>query len=233
VQELNVIDMFLNAGLVVKAVMLLLLSFSLISWGIIFQKFFLFKNARNESENFLSAFWKSKNLADASLYAKKMAACSEAYIFLMGYNELQKLSRKKETSSDDDDILEMRLARMENLKRTLSKAENHESQRLGSYLAFLATTGSATPFIGLFGTVWGIMVSFREIGHRGSASLAVVAPGISEALVATAAGLAVAIPAVIFYNFYANQLADLENKMHSFSADFLNLVERDLLSRIS
>jgi len=98
-------------------------------------------------------------------------------------------------------------------------------------LTFLATTGSATPFIGLFGTVWGIMASFKEIGIRGSASLAVVAPGISEALVATAAGLAVAIPAVIFYNYYSNQIEYIEGTMESFSADFLNLVERDLISR--
>ena len=230
-QELNVIDMFWNAGLVVKFVMLLLLSFSMLSWVIIFQKFFLFRRARNESEQFLKAFWKSKNLADASQYANKMTICSEAHIFLLGYNELQKLNRKRD-SSDEEENLEMRLAGMENLKRALIKAENLESQRLGNYLSFLATTGSASPFIGLFGTVWGIMASFKEIGHRGSATLAVVAPGISEALVATAAGLAVAIPAVIFFNFYANQITELENRMHSFSSDFLNLVERDLISRL-
>jgi biopolymer transport protein TolQ len=126
----------------------------------------------------------------------------------------------------------MKLAGMDNLKRALRKAENTQLARLGRYLSFLATTGSATPFIGLFGTVWGIMTSFQDIGMRGSASLAVVAPGISEALVATAAGLAVAIPSVIFYNYYSNKLAELENDMQSFSADFLNLVERDLLSRI-
>ena len=121
---------------------------------------------------------------------------------------------------------------MDNLKRALRKAESRQMARLGRYLSFLATTGSATPFIGLFGTVWGIMTSFQDIGMRGSASLAVVAPGISEALVATAAGLAVAIPSVIFYNYYSNKLAELENNMQGFSSDFLNLVERDLLSRI-
>ena len=119
-----------------------------------------------------------------------------------------------------------------NLKRTLRKAEDKEIIRLSRSLSFLATTGSATPFIGLFGTVWGIMASFQEIGLRGSASLAVVAPGISEALVATAAGLAVAIPAVVFYNFYINELTNIENDMQGFSADFLNLVERDFLSRV-
>jgi biopolymer transport protein TolQ len=225
--------MFLNAGLVVKFVMLLLLVFSMLSWFIIFQKFFLFKKAKSESEQFLKAFWKSKNLAEASQFANRMTTCPEAHIFLLGYNELQKLNRKKESSSEEEENLEMRLAGMENLKRTLIKAENLEGYRLGKYLSILATTGSSTPFIGLFGTVWGIMASFKEIGLRGSASLAVVAPGISEALVATAAGLAVAIPAVIFYNFYANQITEIENKMHSFSSDFLNLVERDLISRLS
>jgi len=120
---------------------------------------------------------------------------------------------------------------MENLKRAVRKAQIIESDRLERFLVFLATTGSATPFIGLFGTVWGILTSFQEIGIRGSASLAVVAPGISEALVATAAGLAVAIPAVVFYNFYSNKLVVFESDMDNFSSDFLNLIERDILSK--
>ncbi len=124
------------------------------------------------------------------------------------------------------------MASMDNLKRTLRQAENLETADLNSTLPFLATTGSATPFIGLFGTVWGIMTSFQDIGARGSATLAVVAPGISEALVATAAGLAVAIPAVIFYNHFANQVAGLESSMQNFSDELLNLVERDFLVKM-
>ncbi|MGA7278119.1 MAG: MotA/TolQ/ExbB proton channel family protein, partial [Desulfocapsaceae bacterium] len=130
------------------------------------------------------------------------------------------------------ETLEMQLATMDNLKRALRKAEDEEINKLGNLLPFLATTGSATPFIGLFGTVWGIMVSFHDIGQRGSASLAVVAPGISEALVATAAGLAAAIPAVIFYNYFSNKLTHVQYNVQSFASDFLNLVERDLLSRV-
>jgi biopolymer transport protein TolQ len=125
----------------------------------------------------------------------------------------------------------MQLATMDNLKRAVRKAQFLESDRMARSLSFLATTGSATPFIGLFGTVWGIMTSFQDIGVRGSASLAVVAPGISEALVATAAGLAVAIPAVIFYNYYSNELAEFESNVESFSTDFINLIERDILTR--
>ena len=195
-------------------------------------KHLLFKKARTETDFFIDIFWKSKNLADAYKTAKEIPHSPEASIFMIGFNELQKIGRSKVMSKGPDETMEMRLAGMDNLKRALRKAETKQVAGLGRYLSFLATTGSATPFIGLFGTVWGIMTSFQDIGMRGSASLAVVAPGISEALVATAAGLAVAIPAVIFFNYYANILVDLENDMQGFSADFMNLVERDLLSRV-
>ncbi len=220
--------MFLSAGFVVKLVMLLLLFFSVMSWYIVFQKQKLFKAIQAESEEFLDTFWNSKNLADAYKQAQD-SICPEAVIFQSGYTELQKIGKSK--NNEEEQTLQMRLAGMENLKRVLAKAAGGESAQLGKSLSFLATTGSATPFIGLFGTVWGIMASFKEIGIRGSASLAVVAPGISEALVATAAGLAVAIPAVIFYNYYSTQLETIEGEMDSFAADFLNLVERDLISR--
>lgn len=223
--------MIMHAGPMVKFVMLLLLAFSLGSWTIIILKFTTFKKAREESAFFIDTFWKSKNLADAYKTAQETTASPEAAIFTLGFNELQKLGRSKAAKQKGDETLEMQLAGMDNLKRTLRKSEDQEIIRLSRSLSFLATTGSATPFIGLFGTVWGIMTSFQEIGMRGSASLAVVAPGISEALVATAAGLAVAIPAVVFYNYYNNELSNMESDMQSFSADFLNLVERDFLSR--
>lgn len=214
----------------VKGVMLLLLGFSVTSWFIVFQKYSLYKKAGQESEEFLKTFWQSKNLAEALRSAQELALCPEANIFKTGYHELQKLGKTHGARSAEE-TLETRLAGMEPLKRALRKAENQESARLARSLPFLATTGSTAPFIGLYGTVWGIMTSFHEIGMRGSASLAVVAPGVSEALVVTAAGLAVAIPAVVFYNHYSNQLADIENRMHNFSVDFLNLVERDFISR--
>ncbi len=216
----------------VKFVMLLLLAFSVISWYIIFNKFILFKKAKQGSDNFLKAFWSCKNLAEVYKSPESNVACPEATIFRHGYSELKKVSRSKELLDRDEATLEMRMAGLENLKRALRKAESLESYHYGRSLSFLATTGSSTPFIGLFGTVWGIMTSFKEIGMRGSASLAIVAPGISEALVATAAGLAVAIPAVIFYNYYSNLLADMESSMHSFSSDYLNLVERDFIAKI-
>ena len=224
--------MIITAGPMVTFVMLLLLGFSLVSWTIIIMKHLSYRKARAETAFFIDTFWKSKNLADAYKVAKKLASSPEASIFILGFNELQKLGRSKIVKQGSEETLEMKLAGMDNLKRALRKAETKQVGRLGRYLSFLATTGSSTPFIGLFGTVWGIMSSFHDIGMRGSASLAVVAPGISEALIATAAGLAVAIPAVIFYNYYSNILSDLENDMQGFSADFMNLVERDLLSRV-
>ena len=222
----------MTAGPMVTFVMLLLLGFSLVSWTIIIMKHLSYRKARAETAFFIDTFWKSKNLADAYKVAKELASSPEASIFILGFNELQKLGRSKIVKPGSEETLEMKLAGMDNLKRALRKAETKQVGRLGRYLTFLATTGSATPFIGLFGTVWGIMSSFHDIGMRGSASLAVVAPGISEALIATAAGLAVAIPAVIFYNYYSNILFDLENDMQGFSADFMNLVERDLLSKV-
>lgn len=231
-QKVTFIEMIVNAGPMVKFVMLLLLSFSLLSWAIIFMKHMLYRKVKKESRLFLEKFWKSKNLADAYQLAQQAAASPEAAIFNYGYNELQKIGRTKKIDKPGEETLDMQLATLDNLKRSLRKAENVEVFKLGKFLSFLATTGSSAPFIGLFGTVWGIMASFHEIGMRGSASLAVVAPGISEALIATAAGLAVAIPAVVFYNYYASLLVDLQHNMQNFSTDFLNLVERDLLARV-
>ncbi len=227
-QDINILSLFWQAGSVVKLVMLTLLIFSVASWYIVYRKFTLFKQGKKASASFLDDFWNSKSLANANQIAQEGAPCPEASIFQAGYTELQKLERGRD---QHDENLATRLAGMSNLKRMLAKSEALEASRLQTSLPFLATTGSATPFIGLFGTVWGIMVSFNEIGAHGSASLAVVAPGISEALVATAGGLAVAIPAVIFYNHFSHQLEQVEDDMANFSADFLNLVERDLLHK--
>ncbi len=232
--QLSISDMIMHAGLMGQMVMLTLLVFSLASWSIIFMKTRLFKNTIAETDEFLETFWTSKTLSDANDAAGRFPLSPEAAVFCAGFAELQKINkiRTRKNTNTENEPLEMQLATMDNLKRAIRKAESQEIAELGKSLSFLATTGSATPFIGLFGTVWGIMASFHDIGMRGSASLAVVAPGISEALVATAAGLAVAIPAVIAYNYFANRLGDIENEIQNFSTDFLNLVERDLLSKI-
>jgi len=226
--------MILHAGPISQFVMFTLFVFSIISWAIIFMKARLFRKVRLDSEDFLEAFWSSSNLSEANKATEDFPYSPEAAVFSMGFAELQKINRIRNRTENEEvkETLEMQMATMDNLKRAIRKAESQEIAQLGKALPFLATTGSSTPFIGLFGTVWGIMASFHDIGQRGSASLAVVAPGISEALIATAAGLAVAIPAVIFYNYYSNKLADIDNDVQVFSTDFLNLVERDLLSRV-
>ncbi len=233
--QLSITDMILHAGPVGQLVMLTLLLFSIASWSIIFMKARLFRKVARETNEFLEEFWTSSNLSEANSITSEFPYCPEATVFTAGYSELQKINRirSRKDNVDESETLDMQLATMDNLKRAIRKAESQEISRLGKTLPFLATTGSATPFIGLFGTVWGIMASFHDIGVRGSASLAVVAPGISEALVATAAGLAVAIPAVIFYNHYSSKLADIDTDIQNFSTDLLNLVERDLLSRVS
>jgi biopolymer transport protein TolQ len=225
--------MILQAGPVGQLVMLVLLLFSVISWSIVIIKVRLFKKVLTDSQDFLDVFWSSKKLSDAYDSAQEYEYSPEATIFSAGFTELQKINkiRSRKDANSQPETLDMQLATMDNLKRAIRKAESQEVTEMGKYLPFLATTGSATPFIGLFGTVWGIMASFHDIGQRGSASLAVVAPGISEALIATAAGLAVAIPAVIFYNYFANKLTYIDGEMQNFSTDFLNLVERDMIGR--
>ena len=232
--QLSILDMVTHAGPVGQLVMLTLLVFSLISWTIVIMKARLFRKVRLDSEDFLETFWNSSNLNEANTAAAEYEYSPQASVFAAGYGELQKINkiRNRKDDSNNGETLEMQLATMDNLKRAVRKAESQKLSQLGSSLPFLATTGSATPFIGLFGTVWGIMASFHDIGQRGSASLAIVAPGISEALVATAAGLAVAIPAVIFYNYFSNKLDIVDGQVANFSTDFLNLVERDLLSRV-
>lgn len=227
----DVIHMILNAGLVVQLVLLLLVVFSISSWAIILIKYRYMRRAYRESSLFIDFFWKSRDLTDAFGKSKQLQGSPIARIFRVGYMELRKLSKTTPgaSSGEDSPSLISRVGGIDNIKRSLRRAINTEMTRMTKMVPFLATTGNTAPFIGLFGTVWGIMNSFHGIGQMGSASLAVVAPGISEALVATAVGLAAAIPAVIAFNYYMNKIRTLETELHSFSADFLNIVERDIL----
>lgn len=240
-EEINFIHMVSNAGLMVQFVLFLLLLFSITSWAIIFIKYRYIRRAFKESALFTDFFWKSRDLSDAYAKAKQLHRSPVARIFRIGYMELKKLRQSgvsitsqssqslgTETSSNVK-IGNVKFGGTENVKRSLHRAINTETTRMIQMVPFLATTGNTTPFIGLFGTVWGIMNSFHGIGQRGSASLAVVAPGISEALIATAAGLAVAIPAVIAFNYFMQKIRIIESELESFSADFLNVIERDIL----
>ena len=225
----SLLGMVLGAGLMVKLVLLLLLIFSVVSWAIIFLKYLNYRNIKKENEEFSADYLKSSKLSEILPAAKKYKYSTTAEVFRVGYTELTTLNKlSKESASGGDEI---HLSSLDNVDRSLNRACNKEMTKLESALGFLATTGSASPFIGLFGTVWGIMDTFKGIGARGSATLAVVAPGISEALIATAAGLAAAIPAVIFYNYFLNQSKNMVQEMDNFAAEFLNIVERYLVRK--
>jgi biopolymer transport protein TolQ len=185
-----------------------------------------FRQASRDNEAFEELFWESPTLVQAHEHAQEMEMAPMAGVFLEGYEELRRLRQGKLVGDAD---LRVRV-HLETLERSLQKGIRHEMAALEQTVSFLATTGNAAPFIGLFGTVWGIMNSFRHIGLQGSASLATVAPGISEALVATAAGLAAAIPAVIAFNAFMSRLSSMEGELQAFANDFLNTVERQLMS---
>ena len=236
VAQIDLIHMIGNAGFIVQFVLLLLLFFSICSWAIILIKYRYIKRAFRQSAEFTEFFWKSRDLSNAFAKAKQLHGSPLARIFRIGYVELKKTSQsggvsKSESSPAPEGSFSFntQFAGIDNVKRALRRAINTEMTRMTQMVPFLATTGNTAPFIGLFGTVWGIMNSFAGIGQKGSASLAVVAPGISEALVATAAGLAAAIPAVIAFNFFTNKIRIVETELLSFSADFLNIIERDIL----
>jgi biopolymer transport protein TolQ len=227
----SLLNMILNAGLMVQFVLLLLLAFSVISWAIILMKYRVLRQIQKENDAFLDIYMKKTKLSEIFPESKKFQNSSLAEIFRSGYTELVKVTRViKESSTGRDpeaaDRLSLEMNRIDNVERALNRARDAECAKMESTLSFLATTGSASPFIGLFGTVWGIMNTFKDIGARGSATLAVVAPGISEALVATAAGLAAAIPAVIFYNYYLNRIKTMTQEMDNYSSELLNIIER-------
>ena len=227
----DVLELALHAGPVVKLVLLILLLFSIFSWAIIIVKFLVFRLAEKESKVFLSRFWTSKDFSKSFMEAKRLSHSPIATLFKCGYIDVEKIKKERMSpnpskapsgSGANAELMEG----VSSIDRTLKRVAGTELTRLEKALTFLATTGNATPFIGLFGTVWGIMDAFRQIGFRGSTSLAVVAPGISEALIATAAGLFAAIPAVVAYNYFLNKIRVVNSQMENFSAEFLNIIER-------
>jgi biopolymer transport protein TolQ len=232
--DFNLFQLIGNSGMMVNFVLLLLLSFSIMSWTIIFIKFRYIRRAFKESALFTEYFWKSRDLSEAFMKAKQLHSSPLAQVFRIGYVELKKVSQSvapAKPAAPGQETLTMgtHIAGIDNVSRALRRATNTEITRITQMVPFLATTGNTAPFIGLFGTVWGIMTSFHGIAQRGSASLAVVAPGISEALIATATGLAAAIPSVIAFNYFMQKIRIIETELQSFSADFLNIIERDIL----
>ncbi len=220
--------MLTGAGPVVKFVMLVLLFFSITSWAIMFIKFRYIRKAFKESADFVDIFWQCRNLTDAFSKAKALSASPIARIFISAYMEMARLDGRDKQEPGMKPGEKSFFQSIGSIKRSLNRSINVEVRRLSQLVPFLATAGNTAPFIGLFGTVWGIMNTFQGIGLSGSASLAVVAPGISEALIATAAGLAVAIPSVIAYNYFIDRIRVLDSEFQSFASDLLNIMERDI-----
>jgi len=225
--DTRVFQHVLLAGPIVKFVLLTLIVFSVVSWAIIFLKFRLFKGIEKNQAMFAKAFAEGKNLSALYDAAEKSERTPLTEVFRTGYLELMRIKRGR---SGDPAATAMRTGAipLDNVERAMKKAVNEEIALMETYLPFLATTGSATPFIGLFGTVWGIMNAFSGIAMTGSATLSTVAPGIAEALIATAAGLAAAIPSVMAYNFFLNRVRGVATHLDGFSIEFVNFLERNL-----
>lgn len=219
------IDAIAHASPVVQFTLLILIVLSVFCWAIGYSKYMAFKSMRQADELFLNKFWKVSSLDTLFEDIDQYKSSSVARVFKAAYLEMKKISESPLLTKTEGD--KPILSGLDNLERVLIKATENEVSVLESRLTVLATTGSTGPFIGLFGTVWGIMGSFHKIGQTGSASLAVVAPGISEALIATAIGLAAAIPAVVLYNNFISRIRKQEIVLNNFNADFLNIVKRN------
>lgn len=223
--QTGVLDLISEAGLVAKFVLLILFGASIVCWAIIVSKWKVLKQARNQNDSFIGVFWNGKNFDEIIAKCDKFPHSPAASVFKSGVKELRKFSASETT------LLSSNTDKIENIYRAVVRTSAGEIAGLEKHLGWLATTASAAPFIGLFGTVWGIMNSFQNIGATGAANLAVVAPGISEALITTATGIGAAIPAVIAYNAYAGQIKRIAVDVECFAQDFMNIIQRSLLNQ--
>jgi biopolymer transport protein TolQ len=228
----SLLTFFRETGPTAKVVLGILLFFSLVSWIIIFAKFIRLRRVSRQSGKFVAFFRKSKRFSEVNAIGSQLAETPLTTLFKAGYAELD--AQVKANRPEDPAVTasgapsgKLVIKNISGVERALERAIGVEVSRLTRYMTFLATTASACPFIGLFGTVFGIMQSFRAIGQTGSTSIAAVAPGISEALVNTAAGLAAAIPALIFYNYFMGKVRQQRAGMEDFALEFINLAERN------
>ncbi len=232
----SLVDLIRDSGTEVWMVLLILLGFSVVSWAVIISKIMLLRKTKRETEAFFRSYEQQPTFSAIykDIEAQELHSNPFAAIFLKGYRELLRISaspqgaRAQEQGVREPARLAVEWTGLESVERAVRQEGAFQVHRYERALSFLATTGSTAPFVGLFGTVLGIIRSFHEIGMRGSASLATVAPGISEALVATAAGLAAAIPAVVAYNYFVQRIRGIASEMDQFITEFLNLVQRQL-----
>jgi biopolymer transport protein TolQ len=225
----DMLQLLLGASGMVRGVLFLLVCLSIIGWYVIGYKWFYLSRAQAESIRFLEEFWGAKRLDAVYQEAQHKRRSPIAHMFKAGYVELSRLQKMKDGGSAAAGGLHDTAGEMENVERALRRAATSEQTHLEAMIPFLATVGSAAPFIGLFGTVVGIIDAFHHIANQGSANLATVAPGIAEALGTTAIGLIAAVPAVMAYNFFARKIKVLSAEMDSFANDFLNIVKRHFL----
>ncbi len=226
---MSIVDIITGTGLVVKIVLFFLVASSVISWTIIFSKLSVFRVVRKDTEKFLDRFWKGKSLDAIYRETTDLSQSPLSNIFRAAYQEFAKVSSKKDTEKEggSEDLLHVG---MDNVERVLKKTALNEAFRLEKMLIYLAMVANAAPFIGLFGTVWGIMNAFLEMGQGGGSTLEKVGPGIAEALVATAIGLAAAIPASIFYNMFLSRAKYFRVEMEGFCVDFINILKRSTIN---
>jgi biopolymer transport protein TolQ len=217
--DLSLIALIVNASFIVKVVLGLLLAMSLISWWYIFRKAFVVRSTRRKSEDFERTFWSGSDLNALfqSIVSSRRPAGSMERIFEAGFREFVKL--RKQTTLAVASV-------MDGTRRAMRAAYQREMDYLDAHLAFLATVGSVSPYIGLLGTVWGIMNAFRGLANVQQATLAHVAPGIAEALIATAIGLFAAIPAVVAFNYYSREIDSLATRFETFMEEFSNILQR-------
>jgi biopolymer transport protein TolQ len=228
--QMGVVQLVLGTGPVVAAVLWTLVGFSVGCWGISLYKLVQISRARRQSERFIAIFWESKNLATIHTASVGLTNSPVAQVFRAGYQELLQLTRAKRQAVGAESGFSTDLGGIENVTRAMHRQTNVELTKLEYGTTFLATTSSACPFIGLFGTVWGIMTAFIGLSAAHSSSIQAVAPGIAEALIATAGGLVAAIPAVLFYNHFTARIRVLATEMENFTSEFLNIAERHFLS---
>jgi biopolymer transport protein TolQ len=221
--SLNYVDVLKSASAIELLVLLLLGVASAYSWALIAMKSLQLRRARSESVTFLDTFWKSNRLDAIYQAAQKLEGSPLSRVFRSGYDELSKLAQHKQNA---EGAMSERLGGIENVERSLQRASLQEITTLEAHVSFLGTVGSTAPFVGLFGTVMGILGAFNEIAEKGNATIATVAAPIGNALLATAAGLFAAIPAVVAYNSFLSRIKVFDTEMANFSNDFLNIVKR-------
>lgn len=223
-EPISILHLILGASVVVQIVMAILVMASLVSWIMIFQRIFVLSSIRRMANVFESEFWSGNDLRSIFIEIESVDAdpIGIEHLFYSGFKEFTRSRQQYGTQAE-------RI--MQNVQRAMRVALSREEERLEASLPFLATVGSTSPYIGLFGTVWGIMNSFRGLATANQASLSVVAPGISEALIATAIGLFAAIPAVIAYNRYSAQVEVIMNRFEAFSDEFSSILNRSIQNR--